>query len=142
MIDGRAVGRLGITARRLSNAAFVPEERNGHAAVPNFALSDNALLSRHATGGLDRTGFILIRAAKTLAQTIVKAFDVRVGGPDPAARTLSGGNLQKFLVGRGDPARAVRAGHQPADLGASTRPPPPRSTRRSSTSRAGAPPSW
>ncbi len=99
-IDGRPVGQLGITARRLRNAAFVPEERNGHAAVPNLPLSDNTLLSRHATGGLDRGGFVLINAAKALAQTIVKAFDVRVGEPDPAARTLSGGNLQKFLVGR------------------------------------------
>ena len=100
LIDGEPAGRLGITARRLRNAAFVPEERNGHAAVPNLALSDNTLLSRHATGGLDRGGFVLLKAAKSLAQVIIKAFDVRVGGPDPAARTLSGGNLQKFLVGR------------------------------------------
>ena len=100
VIDGQSVGRLGITARRLLNAAFVPEERNGHAAVPNLPLSDNTLLSRHATGGLDRSGFVLIDAAKALTRTIIKAFDVRVGGPDPAARTLSGGNLQKFLVGR------------------------------------------
>ena len=99
-LDGVPAGRLGITARRQRNAAFVPEERNGHAAVPAFPLSENAVLSRHATGGLSRRGFLLLRAAKDLAAKIVKGFDVRVGSADPPARTLSGGNLQKFVVGR------------------------------------------
>ncbi len=100
VLDGKPVGRLGVTARRRRNAAFVPEERNGHAAVPGFPLSDNILLSRHATGGLVRAGFILTRAAKALAAAVVRGFDVRVGSADPLARTLSGGNLQKFVVGR------------------------------------------
>ena len=99
-IDAAAVGREDITARRRRDAAFVPEERNGHAAAPDFSLSDNVILSRHATGGLTRGGFLLGGAAKDLAQKIIAAFDVRKAGPDPLARTLSGGNLQKFVVGR------------------------------------------
>ena len=99
-LDGAPVGGLGITARRQRQAAFVPEERNGHAAAPDFTLSDNALLSRHATGGLTRAGFLRPAAAKALAARIIAAFDVRKSGPDPLARTLSGGNLQKFVVGR------------------------------------------
>ena len=99
-IDGRPAGRDGITARRRRGAAFVPEERNGHAAVPGFALSDNLVLSRHATGEVSRGGFLRGAAARAIAREVVETFDVRAGAPDPAARTLSGGNLQKFVVGR------------------------------------------
>lgn len=99
-LDGAPVGRESVTARRQRNAAFVPEERNGHAAAPNFTLSDNTVLTRHATGGLVRAGFVLSSAARALAQTINRTFDVRKSGADPLARTLSGGNLQKFVVGR------------------------------------------
>jgi len=73
---------------------------NGHAAVASFALSDNMVLSRRATGEVSRRGFLLGRAAKALSRRVVETFDVRVGSPDPPARTLSGGNLQKFVVGR------------------------------------------
>ena len=100
VIDGRPVGREGVSARRRAGAAFVPEERNGHAAVPTFALSDNLVLSRHATGEVSRGGFLLSRVARDISKAVIGRFDVRVGSPDPAARTLSGGNLQKFVVGR------------------------------------------
>ncbi len=99
-IDAEPVGHEGVTARRRRKAAFVPEERNGHAAAPVFSLSDNVVLTRHATGGLARAGFILGRAARGLAAVIETKFDVRKNGADPLARTLSGGNLQKFVVGR------------------------------------------
>ena len=99
-IDGRPCGLSGVTARRLMNASFVPEERNGHAAAPDFSLSDNVVLSRHATGGLAKGGFVAAGAARAAAQRIIDAFDVRKSGDDPPARTLSGGNLQKFVVGR------------------------------------------
>ena len=99
-IDGASTGAEGITRRRQRNASFVPEERNGHAAAPGFTLSENVLLSRHATGGLVRSGFVMPAAAKTMAADIIAAFDVRKSGDDPMASTLSGGNLQKFICGR------------------------------------------
>ena len=99
-IDGISVGREGINLRRQYGAAFVPEERNGHAAAPDFTLSENILLSRHATGEVTRGLAIDSAAAKGLARDIIDTFDVRMSGDDPVARTLSGGNLQKFLVGR------------------------------------------
>jgi simple sugar transport system ATP-binding protein len=100
VLDGTAVGAAGVTARRQCRAAFVPEERNGHAAAPDLSLSENVILSRHATGGLARYGFLRRGAARTLARKIISTFDVRSSGSDPKARTLSGGNLQKFVVGR------------------------------------------
>ena len=100
MLDGVAAGDKGITERRKLGAAFVPEERNGHGAAGNFSLTENVILSRHATGGLTARGLIHFDKARALARTIIETFDVRKAGPDPAARTLSGGNLQKFVVGR------------------------------------------
>ncbi|GJD35163.1 ABC transporter ATP-binding protein [Methylobacterium aerolatum] len=99
-IDGRPAGHLGINARRRLGAAFVPEERNGHAAAPGLSLSENVVLSRHATAPLTRLGFLRRGAAQALAARVSETFDVRKAGPDPAAGTLSGGNLQKFVVGR------------------------------------------
>jgi ABC-type uncharacterized transport system ATPase subunit len=98
--DGVMSGRLGITARRRGGAGFVPEDRNGHGAAPTLSLSDNAILSRHATAGLSRFGFLRRAVAKSLARAVIDAFDVRGAGSDPAAGTLSGGNLQKYLMGR------------------------------------------
>jgi simple sugar transport system ATP-binding protein len=101
MIDGVPCGRRGVNARRRMNAAFVPEERLGHGAVPRFRLSQNVVLTRHATGdGLVRSGTINSAGARAIANRVGTAFDIRKGSPDPEASALSGGNLQKFVVGR------------------------------------------
>jgi general nucleoside transport system ATP-binding protein len=95
MIDGVACGAEGVTARRKRGAAFVPEERLGHGAVPRFRLSENVTLTRHGQiQVIDRPG------ALGVAAQVIKAFDVRKGKVDPEAQSLSGGNLQKFVVGR------------------------------------------
>jgi ABC-type uncharacterized transport system ATPase subunit len=100
LIDGAPVGSFGISERRALNAGFVPEERNGHAAAPDFTLSENIVLTGHGSNGLTQMGFINGGAAKDQSQKVITAFDVRKSGADPLARTLSGGNLQKFVVGR------------------------------------------
>ena len=86
-------------------AGFVPEERHGHAAVSALSLSDNLMLARSQS---DRRAFLgggplgLIRqdAVKMAAKRISEAMDVRKSGENPPAGSLSGGNLQKFIVGR------------------------------------------
>ncbi|THV25156.1 ABC transporter ATP-binding protein [Peteryoungia ipomoeae] len=105
LLRGQPVGRNGINARRLLGAAFVPEERHGHAAVTGMSLSENLVLSRHASDkvaylsggklGLVRHGILRQATAR-----IVAAMDVRKSGEDPVAGSLSGGNLQKFIIGR------------------------------------------
>ncbi len=99
-IDGVPAGHSGITFRRRMGAAFVPEERLGHAAAPRLTLSENALAAGHATNGFVRHGFVDKGATLGWVSQVVKAFDVRKGPADPEARALSGGNLQKFVVGR------------------------------------------
>ena len=100
-IDGKPVGRAGITQRRRLNAAFVPEERLGHGSVPRFRLSQNTVLTRHGTGeGFVRRGLLDLAGARKSVDGVSERFDVRKGVPDPEAGELSGGNLQKFVVGR------------------------------------------
>jgi simple sugar transport system ATP-binding protein len=100
-INGEACGRRGITARRKLGAAFVPEERLGHGAVPRMRLSANVVLTRYATDdGLAPAGVINQGDALGIAKRVSQTFDVRKGTPDPEASALSGGNLQKFVVGR------------------------------------------
>ena len=100
VVAGTGAGRLGIDARRRLGAAFVPEERLGHAAAPGHGLAENTVLSHHATSGLVKAGFVAFDAAGRLARSVISHFDVRAPAGDPAARKLSGGNLQKFVVGR------------------------------------------
>ena len=99
-IDGKAVGQMGPVGRRLVGAGMVPEERLGHGAVPDMTLWENALLSAADRMGLVRSGLIQIAAASRFAQRIVERFRVRTPGIGHAASSLSGGNLQKFIIGR------------------------------------------
>ncbi|KGE00525.1 ABC transporter ATP-binding protein [Rhizobium sp. YS-1r] len=129
-IRGKAVGHTGINGRRLLGAGFVPEERHGHAAVPAMPLSDNLLLARSQS---DRKAFLsaglaaIVRhdAIRSATRRICEAMDVRKSGEDPLAGSLSGGNLQKFIVGRElDRQPAMLVVNQPTwgvDAGAASR---------------------
>jgi general nucleoside transport system ATP-binding protein len=100
LIDGKPVGDLGPGQRRSLGATFVPEERNGHGAVRDMTLADNAFLSAHRRRRLVRHGLIDHRRTTGFAREVIAGFDVRTRGPAAEARSLSGGNLQKFIVGR------------------------------------------
>ncbi|WP_322008795.1 ABC transporter ATP-binding protein [Paraburkholderia sp. J12] len=98
-ICGKTAGRLSAGARRKLGFAFVPEERLGRGAVPAMSLSENALLTAYRDG-MVRSGWLRTGAMRAFAERCIGAFDVRCGGPDALAQSLSGGNLQKFIVGR------------------------------------------
>jgi simple sugar transport system ATP-binding protein len=100
IIDGEAAGLLDVNQRRRRGAAFVPEERLGHGAAPRMKLSENALLTGHAASGMVKKGFIDKPATLAHVDRTTKTFDVRKAKRDPEAVSLSGGNLQKFVVGR------------------------------------------
>lgn len=99
-LAGESVGALGPNARRARGMLAAPEERLGHAAAPEMSLSENALLTGAGRKHLVKNGFLDWRATRRFAESIIETFDVRTPGPDRAARSLSGGNLQKFVVGR------------------------------------------
>jgi len=98
-LGSTAIGELDAFARRQLGLANVPAERLGRGAVGSLSLALNALL----TGPRDRLvthGFIRSAAVKKFAGSIIAKYDVRCSGAEAEADSLSGGNLQKFIVGR------------------------------------------
>jgi simple sugar transport system ATP-binding protein len=100
LLDGKPIGHDGPAKRRLKGCGFLPEERNGHGAVGPMSLSENGFLSAYVRGAMHRLGLINHKRTRDFAARVIKTFDVRTTGPQAEARSLSGGNLQKFLVGR------------------------------------------
>jgi len=99
-VDGDDIGALPPPARRAMGVLAAPEERLGHAAAPDMSLVENALLTGQVREGLAPRGMIDWSATRAFADRIIAAFDVRTPGNHVAARALSGGNLQKFVIGR------------------------------------------
>ena len=96
---GQPVSMLNATARRKLGFSFVPEERLGRGAVPPMSLAKNALLTAFEKGMYNR-GFLKNKRINEYTRQCIEGFDVRCGGVDATATSLSGGNLQKFIVGR------------------------------------------
>jgi ABC-type uncharacterized transport system ATPase subunit len=99
VLCGVEAGRLRAGRRRKLGLCFVPEERLGRGAVPHMSLADNALLTMHHRGFV-RRGWIRFRAIAQFAASCIEQFAVKCAGPQAEAKSLSGGNLQKFIVGR------------------------------------------
>jgi ABC-type uncharacterized transport system ATPase subunit len=99
LIEGQRAETLDPTARRDLGLTFVPEERLGRGAVPALSLADNALLTG-ARKGMVNHGMIQRRATQVFARAVIDAFKVKCGSELSIASSLSGGNLQKFIVGR------------------------------------------
>ncbi|CAN7436193.1 ABC transporter ATP-binding protein [Pseudoduganella sp. LjRoot289] len=100
---GQAAGSLNPAARRELGMCFVPEERLGRGAVPELSLTDNALLTGYVPAGatgMVKHGLIRYGAVKDFARKVIARFNVKCGGEGAVASSLSGGNLQKFIVGR------------------------------------------
>jgi ABC-type uncharacterized transport system ATPase subunit len=118
---GSDIARASPSKRRRLGMRFVPEERLGRGAVPTLSLAHNTLLTR--TEAVSRSGWIRVRDMRRLAESLIRRFNVKAGGTEAAAKSLSGGNLQKFLVGREIDARPkVLVVSQPTwgvDVGAS-----------------------
>jgi general nucleoside transport system ATP-binding protein len=94
----RDIGAASPRERRALGLHFVPEERLGRGAVPVMSLAHNTLLTRTETVGAG--GWIRGSAVALLAANVIERFNVKAGGTGAAAKSLSGGNLQKFIVGR------------------------------------------
>ncbi|MFT5593020.1 MAG: ABC-type uncharacterized transport system ATPase subunit [Oceanicoccus sp.] len=93
------IGALNPVARRKLGFAFVPEERLGRGAVPDMSLEQNTLLTSAHLGLVDR-GWINFEKVKQLGQHILNKYKVKSAGLYSQAKSLSGGNLQKFILGR------------------------------------------
>jgi len=95
---GSAIGGTTAGERRRHGLHFVPEERLGRGAVPTLSLALNLLLTRKES--LRALGWIDKGALRKQTAGILDRFRVKSSGPAAVARSLSGGNLQKYIVGR------------------------------------------
>jgi len=100
LLGERPIGRLGAGPRRSLGIACVPEERNGHAAVPDFTLAENVVLTARHRLPLAPSGLVRREPVEAFAEAVIARFDVRTTGSAALAGSLSGGNLQKFIMGR------------------------------------------
>lgn len=95
-----AIGHMGPNRRRKAGLCCVPEERHGHAAVPEFSLSDNSILTARLRQDFVRSGMVHGPSAEAFTNEVIKKFGVKATGSTALAGSLSGGNLQKFIMGR------------------------------------------
>jgi len=107
--------------------ARIPEDRSGVGVIGNLTVWENAVSERLRSPAFSRGGWVRRNAARRHAEHVVKTFDVRGGGPLAPARALSGGNMQKLILGRallpveGDAPTSLIVAHQPTwglDVGA------------------------
>jgi len=99
-LKGDFVSNYSVGLRRQAGLCAVPEERLGHAAVPSMSLSENAFLTGFHRQKLRLAGLVSKRRCKKAASAVIDEFSVQCHGAHSAASSLSGGNLQKFVVGR------------------------------------------
>ena len=99
-LDGHPAGHLGPNERRLMGMASVPEKRLGHGAMPDMSLIDNVFLTAYTRQGLLKNGLIDYTKTKQFTKKIIDDYSVKTPSEDVPAGSLSGGNLQKFIVGR------------------------------------------
>ena len=97
-LDDQDLGTLSAGARRRNGLAYVPEERLGRGAVPEMSLSENTLLTH--SRGFVKSGLVNWKAVKDYAKKLISDYSVKCHGEFAEAKSLSGGNLQKFIMGR------------------------------------------
>ena len=99
-IENQSADKLKPNQRRLLGMASVPEKRLGHGAMPDMDLIDNAFLTAYERMNLTQRFLINYGKTKTFTKDIIKTYSVKTPGADVPAESLSGGNLQKFIIGR------------------------------------------
>lgn len=95
---GQSTGDLSVADVVGAGIGRIPEDRNGEGAIGEMAIWENAVLER--LPDYSSNGLVDRRAGMTFAQSIINQFDVRGGTPASRTRLLSGGNMQKLILGR------------------------------------------
>jgi general nucleoside transport system ATP-binding protein len=92
------IGHLHAGERRKLGMAYVPEERLGRGAVPDMSLTENTLLT-HSEGFI-KNGLVQWQSIKDYTKDLITKYKIKCHGEFSEAKSLSGGNLQKFIMGR------------------------------------------
>jgi general nucleoside transport system ATP-binding protein len=101
LLKGRDITRQGVRERIREGIAHIPEDRHKHGLVLDYTVQENMILETYDQRPFSRHGMLDFPEIRKYAEHIVESFDVRAGeGVDSMARSLSGGNQQKAIVGR------------------------------------------
>lgn len=100
LLFGAPIGNLGVGDVVDAGIGRVPEDRTEEGAIGEMAIWENAVLERIGSPAFSRNGLVNRKAGLSFAQEIIDGFDVRGGSPQSRTRLLSGGNMQKLILGR------------------------------------------
>ncbi|MBP2292741.1 ABC transporter ATP-binding protein [Azospirillum rugosum] len=99
-LKGETVGYADPAAMVRRGVARIPEDRHAAGLVGAMAVWENLIAERYHDPAFQRFGVIRRGAARAHARAVIEAFDVRCPGPDARTQLLSGGNMQKLILGR------------------------------------------
>jgi ABC-type uncharacterized transport system ATPase subunit len=99
-VAGRKLGGGDPREAIAAGVAFVPEDRLATGVAPSLSLASNVVLKSYRGPVASRGPLLRLRRIRELARRLIERYDVRAAGPDVPARQLSGGNLQKVVLGR------------------------------------------
>ena len=100
VLDGKRVRNWTPRDAVQSGIARIPEDRHKTGTIADFDLTENAILERYQSRSFSKGGWLNWRASRAFADGIIDKYDVRCPGADTPIRLLSGGNMQKLILGR------------------------------------------
>ena len=121
-VGGQAVSGWSPGAALAHGIGRIPEDRHAFGTIGDMSVTENVILERYRTPRFSRRGFLDWKAARGFAEEIIRDYDVKCPSPETRIRLLSGGNMQKLILGRTlDPDPAIILANQPTrglDVGA------------------------
>ncbi|KPI16274.1 Monosaccharide-transporting ATPase [Actinobacteria bacterium OK074] len=121
-LAGRDLTHASATERRAHGLAYVPEDRHAVGTAPTASVADNLAMGHHRTTLASKRGLLPPTAVRAHARRLIERFGIKAPTPETKASALSGGNLQKLLVGRelahGAPLLLVEQPTRGVDIGA------------------------
>ncbi|WP_163270970.1 ABC transporter ATP-binding protein [Chelativorans alearense] len=122
LIGGRPVKAWSTRAALAHGIGRIPEDRHAVGSIADMSVVENVIAEAYRTPRFSRFGFLDWKAARAFAQKIIGDYDVKCPSPDMRIRLLSGGNMQKLILGRAlDPEPEIILASQPTrglDVGA------------------------
>jgi simple sugar transport system ATP-binding protein len=100
LLFGEPIGNLGVADVVGAGIGRIPEDRNEEGVIGEMEIWENAVLERISSGAFSHHGLVNRTAGMAFAREIMEGFDVRGGNPSSRTRLLSGGNMQKLILGR------------------------------------------
>jgi len=121
-VQGRGPENWSPVAALEAGIARIPEDRHAVGVIADMSVMENVISERYRTARFSRHGLMDWKAARAFAEELIRDYDVKCPGPDARIRLLSGGNMQKLILGRAlDPEPVIILANQPTrglDVGA------------------------